>query len=84
MTKNTEDLYREKAIMWADLPYRYALEFRIECAKDAMKYYRVNGREELAENGRTDFYDEMIEKFQDSEKAVGFNRKLLEELGDKK
>ena len=83
MTKNTEDLYREKAIMWADLPYRYALEFRIECAKDAMKYYRETATKELEELGRTKFYEETINKFMDSEKAVSFNREMLNELGEK-
>ena len=69
MTHTTLELYRQPATLWANLPYKEALELRIELAKKAMDYYRL----------RTD-----EDNFIASEKAVKWNRKLLKEITDDK
>jgi hypothetical protein len=63
--KTTRELYMQDATMWAKLPYKEAIQLRIIFAKQAMDYYRVRHNEE---------------GYMASEKAVAFNRALLNEL----
>lgn len=63
--KNTFDLYRCSPLLWAGLEYEDALHFRIEKAEEAKKYYRIK---------------KDIDKYQDSEDAIEWNRKFLEEI----
>ena len=65
MTHTTLQLYRQPAILWANLPYKEALELRIELARKAMDYYRSTLDEDA---------------YVASEKAMNFNRELLGEL----
>jgi len=63
--KTTFELYRQPSKNWADLPYKEALELKVMYARKAMYYYRKNSQ---------------ITGYQASEKALNFNRELLEEL----
>ena len=65
MTHTTLQLYRQPATLWANLPYKEALELRIELARKAMDYYRLRTNEE---------------NYIASEAAVKWNRKLLLEI----
>ena len=65
MTHSTLKLYRQPATVWANLPYKEALELRIELARKAMDYYRIRTNEE---------------GYIASEKAMNFNRELLLEI----
>ena len=81
MKKNTWDLYRCHAIMWADLPYKKALLFRIECAKQAMLYYKALA-DEIDGKFETEEFLDLVDKFTDSSDAVEWNRKFYEEVKD--
>ena len=65
--KTTMELYRQPSKLWAELPYKKALVLKIEFARLAMDYYRAKLDEDA---------------YVASEKAMNFNRALLEELKD--
>ncbi len=77
MTKNTFDLYRCSALLWAGLEYEDALRFRIEKAKEAMTFYRESAQplDKMSEE-----YLSIEKKYLDSEDAVKWNRTFLDEI----
>ena len=79
MKKKTWDLYRCKPIMWADLPYKKALLFRIECAKQAMLYYKALA-DEVDSKFETEKFLDLVDKFKDSEDAKHWNERFLKEV----
>ena len=79
MSKNTFDLYRCHAVMWADLSYKDALIFRIGCAEDAMLYYKALA-DVIEDKFKSSKYAELVGKFKDSEAAVAWNKKFLKEV----
>ncbi len=77
--KKTRDLYRCKASLWADMPYRNALALRILKAEDAMKYYK-GMTDRIPNKFGSDEYLNLVEKFKDSEEARDWNIRFLDEL----
>jgi hypothetical protein len=65
--KTTFELYRQPSKLWAELPYKEALKVKITFARAAMDYYRSRLDEDA---------------YIASEKAMNFNRELLEEITD--
>jgi len=63
--RTTRELYMRDAKVWADMTYRNAIKMKIFYAQGAMEQYKLNRNEE---------------GYKASEKAVAFNRKLLEEI----
>lgn len=75
--KNTFDLYRCHQLEWKNLKYVDALKFRVDKASEAMNYYRG-----LAKSEDINEYIKYKKMYINSEDAMNFNRKLLEELGE--
>lgn len=82
MTK-TWLLYRCSPLFWAGLEYEDALSFRVKKAREAMDFYReesknfhwINDSEKDKENTK---------RYMASEKAMEFNRTLLEEIEEER
>ena len=68
--KCTFDLYRCSATEWSKLPYLEALHFRVIKAREAMSHYRLV----------RPVTDDSIAKYNDSEDAVKWNIKFIEEI----
>ena len=82
MTQKTFDLYRCSPSVWADKPWKVALQLRIGAAYHAMDYYREAARSMDSFLGED--YNELMRLFAESEKAVKFNQKLLKECYEAK
>ena len=77
MTKSTYALYRCSPLLWANLKYEDALEFRIEKARLAMAHYKCKA-EKVMQN--FDKHKEFVDKFMDSDNAKKWNENFLEEI----
>lgn len=82
MTK-TWDLYRCSPLLWAGLEYEDALEFRIEKAEEAKLYYKTEGRKYHWLND-SEIFKSYTDKYLKSQKAVDFNRELLDEINEER
>lgn len=82
MTK-TWLLYRCSPLLWAGLEYEDALSFRIDKAREAMNFYREESKNFhwLDDSGKD---KENTQRYVASEKAMEFNRDLLEEIKEER
>ena len=77
MTKITFDLYLCSPLLWAGLEYEDALEFRIEKARLAMAHYKRKAEGVMQDHVA---YKAFVDKYNDSDDAVKWNRDFLEEI----
>ncbi len=75
--KTTEYLYGIDAHILTDMPYKQALEYKIESAKALQLMLNRQARKVLKIPQE---YDPLLKRWTDADKAVEFNNKLLQEL----
>lgn len=80
--KTTYSLYRCSPLLWADLEYEAALEFRIAMAREAMGYYRKESRKISSKwtHARHEKLERLTVLYTASEDAVKWNQIFLDEI----